>query len=178
VVSDDPAHDVSPDVMTFDESGWIKLKELISSIGAGMMTTIDGDGNLASRPMLPMLREADQAIWFMTQTDTAKLRDLSHNARVNLTLVGSHGEFLSVSGRARLSRDRTVIQELWNPAYRAWFPGGPDDERLILVRLVVNQADYWHAPRSRVVRLFGMVKALVTRTPYETAARQRIVSND
>jgi general stress protein 26 len=156
-------------------TGWIKLKELISSINVGMMTTIGADGHLTARPMLPLLRDADDAIWFMTESETGKLRDIAGDSRVNLSLVGADGEFLSISGRATPSRDRSVIQELWHPTYRAWFPGGQDDERLMLVRVVVERADYWNAPTSRVVRLLGMVKALVTRTPYETAVRQRLV---
>jgi len=156
-------------------SGWTKLKELISSTAVGMMTTIGADGSLTARPMLPLLREGDDAIWFMTQSETAKLQDIADDSRVNLSLIGPDGEYVSISGRATSSRDRAVIDELWHPTYRAWFPGGEDDERLMLLRLIVDHADYWHAPTSRVVRLFGMVKALVTRTPYETAVRQRLV---
>jgi general stress protein 26 len=161
--------------MASDQSGWITLKDLVSSIGIGMMTTIDADGSLTGRPMLPLLRDGDQAIWFMTQTYTGKVRDIADQARVNLALVGSRGEFVSVSGRATLSRDRQAIEELWHPSYRAWFPGGQDDERLMLVRLAVDHADYWQAPPSRIVRLYGMLKALVTRMPYETAVRRRLL---
>jgi general stress protein 26 len=164
--------------MTADRSGWSKLRDLVASIRVAMMTTTDHEGNLTSRPMLALLREHDDAIWFMTQTGTEKLSEIAGDTRVNLAFVGSQGECVSVSGRVTVSRDVDVIEELWHPTYRAWFPEGKDDERLMLMRVTVDRADYWQAPTSRVVRIIGMATALVTGKPYETAERERIVSAD
>ena len=37
-----------------------------------------------------------------------------------------------------------------------------DDPRLCLLKVSVEQAEYWDAPSSKIVQLFGFVKALAT----------------
>ncbi len=162
--------------MKAEESGWPKLRKVVSSLRIAMMTTVNADGHFSSRPMLALLRDGDDAIWFMTRSATEKVAEIVGDTRVHLAFVGSNGDFLSVSGRAMARHDREVIAELWHPTYRAWFPDGRDDEQLMLLRVRVDHADYWDAPTSRVVRLVGMVKAAATGVPYETAERQRIIA--
>jgi general stress protein 26 len=140
-----------------------------------MMTSIAADGNFNSRPMLALLRDGDDSLWFITRSPTEKLAEIAKDTRVHLAFMGSNSDFLSVSGHATALRDRAIVAELWHPTYRAWFPDGQNDDTLILLQVLVDRADYWDAPTSRVVRLVGMVKALATGTPYETAERQPIV---
>ena len=70
--------------------------------------------------------------------------------------------YLSVSGRAEVVKDRAKIEELWSPVLKAWFPEGLDDPHLCLLKIPVEQAEYWDAPSSKIVQLFGMVKAIAT----------------
>ena len=57
-----------------------------------------------------------------------------------------------MSGRASLSNDRALIAALWTPSYKAWFPEGQEDPRIRVLRIRVDQAEYWDAPASALVR--------------------------
>ena len=54
------------------------------------------------------------------------------------------------------------IEKLWSPILKAWFPEGLEDPSLCLLKIPVEQAEYWDAPSSKIVQLFGMVKAIAT----------------
>ena len=59
-------------------------------------------------------------------------------------------------------KDRAKIEELWNPILKAWFPEGLDDPSLCLLKVTVEEAEYWDSPNSKLVQIAGFVKALVT----------------
>lgn len=71
-------------------------------------------------------------------------------------------DYVSVSGHARLLRDREKMQELWTRWVEPWFPNGLDDPDLALLEVTVDDAEYWDAPASRTQRLFGLARAIGT----------------
>lgn len=139
-----------------------KLRGLTEGIDFCMLTTIDG-GHLRSRPMSTQKFEFDGDLWFFTSDDTHKISEIEKDNRVNVAYSKpDDNTYLSISGRAEMVKDRAKIEELWNPVLKAWFPEGLDDPTLCLLKVPVEQAEYWDAPSSKVVQLFGMVKAIAT----------------
>ena len=139
-----------------------KIRELTHNIDFCMLTTIDG-GHLRSRPMSTQQFEFDGDLWFFTSDKTHKIEEIEKDNRVNVAYTKPDDNlYLSLSGRADVVNDRAKIEELWSPVLRAWFPDGLDDPTLCLLRVSVEQAEYWDAPSSRIVQLFGMVKAIAT----------------
>jgi general stress protein 26 len=53
---------------------------------------------------------------------------------------------------------------LWSFEQRAYYRGGPEDERLALLRIVIERAEYWIAP-GRPSYMVAALKAAVTGTP-------------
>jgi general stress protein 26 len=140
-----------------------KLGELIEGINIAMLTTIDDDGALRSRPMATQQIEFDGDLWFFAGASSAKAREIWSDKRVNISYAKPDSQrYVSVSGTAELVRDQAKIKELWNPIYKAWFPQGLEDPDLALLKVNVEQAEYWDAPSSKVVALVGFVKALAT----------------
>ncbi len=45
---------------------------------------------------------------------------------------------------------------------RAWFPKGVEDPEIAILKVEVEQAEYWDAPNSTMVHLYGYVKAALT----------------
>ena len=82
--------------------------------------------------------------------------------------------FVSVSGRANLVRDKDKAKELWTPAMKAWFPKGPEDPDLALLKVSVEKAEYWDTPSSTIVHLVGYVKATVTGKSYKPGENEKI----
>ena len=67
-----------------------------------------------------------------------------------------HDFFACLSGTARLTTDRAMIDRLWDKQAEAWFDGGKDDPRLALLRFDIADAEMWEAD----VSLTGKVKML------------------
>lgn len=139
-----------------------KIRELTEGIDFCMLTTVDGD-HLRSRPMSTQQFEFDGDLWFFTDDNTHKIDEIERDNRVCVAYSKPDDNvYLSVSGRAEVVKDRTKIEELWSPILKAWFPEGIDDPSLCLLKIPVEQAEYWDAPSSKIVQLFGMVKAIAT----------------
>ena len=95
---------------------------LIDDIKVAMMTTRRPDGHLESRAMTNQKRADGADLWFVTAEDGGKLRDIAFDPHVNLAYYkpGSY-EWVSASGLARVSRDRTKIKELYESDWKGWF---------------------------------------------------------
>ena len=154
-----------------------KLAKLIKDVRVAMLTTIEADGSLRSRPMETQQTEFDGTLWFFTWIDTAKVHEIEHDHHVNLSYAHPSDQvYVSVSGTARVVRDQAKAKELWNPLHKAWFPKGVDDPNLGLLRVDVEKAEYWDSPSSAVVQLIGFAKAIATGKPYgeEAADHEKI----
>lgn len=151
-----------------------KLKKLIEDIDFCMLTTIEGD-RLKSRPMSTQQFEFDGDLWFFSSENTHKVDDIKNDPRVNVA-YSQPGEdrYVSVSGRAEVVRDRAKIEELWSPVLKAWFPEGLDDPSLCLLKVAVDEAEYWDTPSGKIVQLVGFVKALATGQEMEVGDHARI----
>ena len=143
-----------------------KLAELIKEIDFAMLTTVEPDGSLRSRPMSTQQREFDGDLWFFTRADTPKVDEVEREQNVCVAYARPDRQhYVSVSGKARLVRDRAKIEELWNPAYKAWFPEGLDDPHLTLLRFEADGGQYWSSPGGMLEVLGAFVKAVATGKP-------------
>lgn len=151
-----------------------KLKELIEDIDFCMLTTIEGD-RLKSRPMSTQQFEFDGDLWFFSSENTHKVDEIKNDPRVNVAYSKPDDDrYISVSGRAEVVRDRAKIEELWSPVLKAWFPDGLDDPTLCLLKVAVEEAEYWDTPSGKIVQLVGFVKALATGQEMEVGDHARI----
>lgn len=139
------------------------IADLIDDIRAAMLTTMEADGSLASRPMAPLEMDSAGAIWFYTDLRSAKVEQLKS---VNLAFVDpGDGTYVSLSGHGEIVTDRAHIQRLWTAFAKPWFPEGPDSPNLGLIKFVPYAADYWDAPGSSMVRAFGVVASALAGKP-------------
>jgi len=141
-----------------------KLKEMLEDIDFCMLTTLS-NGKLKSRPMSTQKFEFDGDLWFLTSDETHKVEEIAANDHVNVAYSQpDDNTFISVCGRAEILKDKQKIEELWNPVLKAWFPKGKDDPSLSLLKVKVEEAEYWDSSSSAIVQLVGFVKALATGT--------------
>ena len=151
-----------------------KIRDLTHGIDFCMLTTMDS-GFLRSRPMSTQVFEFDGDLWFFTSDSTHKVEEIEKDGRVNAAYSNPDDNvYLSLSGRAEVVKDKAKIEELWSPVLKAWFPEGLDDPHLCLLRIPVEQAEYWDAPSSKIVQLFGMVKAMATGTEADYGENKKI----
>jgi general stress protein 26 len=150
-----------------------QLYELLDGIDVAMFTTRCADGSLVSRPMQTQARRSGTDLWFMTSVDSGKVKEIEAHPQVNLAYYkDGTREYVSVSGRARVTRDKATIHELYEPDWKAWLGdeggernGGPDDPRIALIEVNADSAYYLKSDRPRVLALFSVAAAIVTGNP-------------
>jgi general stress protein 26 len=139
-----------------------KLNLLIKDIDIAMLTTVD-KGVLRSRPMATPEKKFDGELWFFTSRQTHKAEEIEKDNRANISYAAPEdNRYVAMAGTTQLVDDRAKIDELWSPKYLAWFPKGLEDPNLILLKVTVEQAEYWDATSSSLVEALGLLKSLVT----------------
>src|SRR4029077_2061411 len=132
-----------------------QLKNLLEGIDFTMFTTV-ANGKLHSRPMSTQEMDENGDLWFFTSDDSRKISELGSDNRINAAYSSpDDNTYVSVFGTAEVIRDRAKIEELWSPVHKVWFPEGKDDPHLCLLKVSVEEAEYWDAPSSKFVQLAG-----------------------
>jgi general stress protein 26 len=140
-----------------------RLRELIKGIKFAMLTTVEPDGTLRSRPMTVQETEFDGDLWFFTEADAPKVDEIQHDRQVNVAFAAPDDQrYISLSGTARLVRDVQKQRELWSEPNKIWFPNGPEDPNLALLKVTVTQAEYWEAGSNRIGRMIDFARAMIT----------------
>ena len=146
------------------------LYELIDGIEVAMLTTRRPDGHLVSRAMQTQERRGASELWFVTNVHSHKLDELANDPHVNLAYYRDRTrEWVSVSGTASVSQDRTRIHELYDASWKPWFPeeggandGSADDPRMALVLVKPHAVVYTKKDRPMPMVLFELGKAMLT----------------
>lgn len=147
-----------------------RLYALIDGIETAMMTTRCPDGSMVSRPMQVQARDAGTDLWFMTLVGSDKTEEIAFDPHVNLGFSTSGAkEWVSVSGLARVTKNRERIHQLYKTAWKLWLPdeggardGGPDDPRIALIEVEARSATFMKSTGPGVVQAFKMGLAILT----------------
>jgi general stress protein 26 len=119
-----------------------KLRELLEDFDSAMLVTRTTAGELRSRPMAVADIEPGGLLWFVTERHSGKIEEIARDSHVNVAMQSSR-KFVSISGTAVPVDDARKVAELWNEAWRVWFPGGKDDPTLILIKVHAEAGEYW-----------------------------------
>jgi general stress protein 26 len=135
-----------PTPKELEEKFWKALRSDMT-----MMLGLDGVEDGHARPMTAQLKGDHGPIWFFTSRDAALVSDLARGERAIATFASKgHDLFATLHGRLTIDNDRATIDELWNRFVAAWFEGGKDDPKLVLLRLDAEQAEIWGDASSLV----------------------------
>lgn len=155
------------------------LWSLIKDTKFGMFTTRHGsNGHLHSRPMTTQNERLDEDafLWFFMSRQSDPVADLQAEPTVNVVYANpSKDTYVSVSGTAQVVDDLNKKQQLWKKLNEAWFPKGPTDPDLALVRVTIVHANYWDVKESKVMQLIEMAKAAVTGNPPKDLGEHGVV---
>ena len=152
-----------------------KLGKMIKSIKYAMLSTVDKDGSIRSRPMATQDLDFNGELWFFTKASAPKVDEVDSEHHVNVSYADPSGQtYISISGMATLVRDKAKNNELWTTPMKAWFPNGPDDPDVALLKVDVDKAQYWDTPSSGIAHTVGLVSALVTGKPARLGEVEKI----
>ena len=157
--------------MTSDDTR--KVADLLKDARFGLFTTISPEGRLMSRPMAMQEVEFDGDLWFFTDRDSSVVAQVHHRPAVNVTVADS-SEWVSLNGTASVVEDAEKKRELWNKVVEAWFPNGPEDPAVCLLRVEAASAEYWDSPGGRLASAISFAKAKVTGQPYSGGENETV----
>ncbi len=138
------------------------LLKVLHSNRTGMLMTRSPEGRIAGRPMGLARIDDDGTIYMTTGVDTPKAEELLRDPTASVTVQGQDG-FAIIEGEATLSRDRALIDELWKPDWKAWYPEGKDDPSIVIIVCKPIEGTYWSAGLGHGLSYaYRVVKARVT----------------
>jgi general stress protein 26 len=138
------------------------VSKLVAGFDTAMLITSGSAGGLRSRPLSIADKRSDGTLYFATSIDSEKVHEIERDPSVNVALQDGH-RFVSLTGRARIVRDRALIHELWSESWKVWFPEGETDPSLCLLAVEPTEASYWDGGGATGLKyLFEMARAYVT----------------
>jgi general stress protein 26 len=141
-----------------------RVWEVMEKAGICMMTSHFSDG-LRARPMEARPDPDEGAIWFLTDRRGLKDDEIEANPEVGLSFFYPKEKvYLSITGEAFVARDPERARALWNEKQQVWWPGGPEDPNLRVMRVEPQIAEMWDGPASSAVAAFEFAKARATGT--------------
>ena len=152
-----------------------KLYDLIDKVEIAMLTTVEGNGTLHTRPMANQHADRSGAIWFFTEKDGSVAGNVNANPKVSLGYAAS-GTYVAVSGTGEMVSDGNKIEELWSEDVKAWFPNGKEDPNLTLLKVEPDIGEYWTFPSKPVSQAIGYVKAKLTGQPADDIGENKKVA--
>lgn len=124
---------------------------MLQDFETAMLFTRSAKGMLCGRPMALAEVQDDGTLYFCTDLDAAKVRELTADPHAAVA-VQEKNRFASLSGFARIDTDRERIDRLWKDSWKLWFPRGKDDPDLCLIQFDPTEGEYWDSSGSRGLR--------------------------
>jgi|SRR5215469_12066950 len=141
-----------------------RVWQLMKSISFCMLSNWDGR-RLRSRPMGALVRPGEGAIYFFTDDRTHTEDEIRRYPKVCLAFADVRRQkYVSVSGTAEISCERSRIQELWVIPAKVWWRT-PDNPHIRLIKVTPEDLEYWEAPGNLISSLDVAIALLTGRHP-------------
>ena len=140
-----------------------EIARMLKDIDICMLVT-RADGALRGRPMSNNGKvEFDGDSWFFSYRDSGKVREIASSPAVELAYMATDdGTWISVEGTAEVVEDDERKRDLWDDGLAEWFTTGPDDDRVVLLKVRAERIHGWAngqefvaAPDSGIRRIEG-----------------------
>jgi general stress protein 26 len=139
-----------------------RVWDIIEKVSVCMLTT-QFVGGLRARPLEARPDRDAGLIFFVTDVQSAKENEIEATPDIGLVFIDpSDKAYLSITGRARVLHDTDKIKAAWRKSDAVWWPGGPTDPNVCLLRIEPSTAELWDGPASAVVTAFEFAKARLT----------------
>ena len=144
-----------------------KLRELLADFPIAFMVTVT-DGKVTGRPIGVVGDHAafDGTLWFITDKRSRKVQAIEAGATTTLLFQNDkEGNYLQLTGEARVVEDRAKLEELYTSLQRTWFPKGLDDPDITLLRFDASEGNYWDKHDSMIRLAAAFAKSLASGDP-------------
>ena len=127
-----------------------KLKGLVNNLGITMLVTVNEAKELTSRHITTADIDTERNMWFFTDGSSNISEEISLNNEVLITYSSCVlKRYISIYGNASLGNDIDQIKDLWNPAFKPWFPEAEKYDTVMLLKVNQPRIEYWHGGSSK-----------------------------
>lgn len=139
-----------------------RVWDLMGEIGFAMLVTHDGHSDeMRARPMHALIRQEEDAIYFLTDKRHDKDDEIQINDNVCVAFADNGGHrYVSVTGTANLLDDRAKVEELWDPSNKLFWDD-ENDPNIRVLRVKPSKAEFWDSP-GKLVTTVKMAAAVLT----------------
>lgn len=145
--------------VTMSDASAEKFWDMVEEFDTCMVVTRDG-GRLRARPMAPKVSLSRREILFVTDRNSHKVDEIEADPQVACSFT-KHGQYVAVSGRARVTTDRATIDEAWDAEAEAWMPNGKDGPDVAILVVDPDQAEIWDVKTNKVAQAYEFAKAYI-----------------
>ena len=139
-----------------------RVWEILEHTPIGMLTTRFAAG-LRARPMDGRPDRTISAIFFVTDVRGLKDNEIESCPDACFAVVDQKDKaYLSITGRAEILHDEALARHIWKEADNVWWPEGPQDLNVCVLRLDPQIAELWDGPASSIVASYEFAKARLT----------------
>lgn len=140
-----------------------KIKHLAEEADICHFVTALSKIPLSTRPMSTQKVDENGCIWFMSDKNSSKNKEIQTDKHVQLFYSNqSSSEYLSVLGNAEIVFDKKLIGEMWTAIAKAWFTGGKDDPNISLIKVTPLEGYYWDTKNNKMISLIKIAASVIT----------------
>ena len=89
-------------------------------------------------------------MWLFSDEFSNRSEEISLNNELLITYSSSAlKRYISIYGNASLVNDIDQIKDLWNPAFKPWFPEAEKDDTVMLLKVNPSRIEYWDGGSSK-----------------------------
>ncbi len=140
-----------------------KMREITNKSNTCFFCTKIDEGNFHTRPMTVQHVDDEGNCWFLSASDSHVNAEIETDNLVHLLFQGSaHSDLMNLYGKAGISKDKKMIEALWQPIYKTWFTEGKDDPRITVIMFKPEEGYYWDNKHGNAVAFVKMAVGAMT----------------
>jgi len=137
------------------------LHKLLKKFDHAMLVSRTPEGGLHARPMAVAHMSPGTDAFFVAKQRSANIAEIEAGPDVLVTFQ-SGGAYATISRRARIVRDRLLLERYWSKAWTVWFPRGVGDPDLCVIAVHAEEGAYWDRAGVRAINYaFATARAFV-----------------
>lgn len=145
-----------------DNEALEKMAEMVNNIKFAMFLSALDEVPISAVPMTTKKVDEKGDIWFISSEKSEHNTNIHADSKVQLLYSDpSDMEFISIYGKAEITKDREVLEELYEKIDDNWFQG-INDPNLSAIKVSPKEAYYWDRKENKYISLFKMGVAAAT----------------
>jgi general stress protein 26 len=121
-------------------------KEIMETTRYCALISLDESGHPQVRTMDPFTPDEDMVVWFGTNINSRKVREIRNDSRVTLYYEAPNGSgYVAIQGMASLVDDPDKLREYWKEEWDSFYPDKKSTYMLIkVIPVKLEIVDYKH----------------------------------